>query len=229
MEPSTGQDPPSTGIPFLFHLVTNDGSTHAFRAMKKGAYASWTHCLSQRIVQCQERTSFNRADLIIRSESSTRAKHCDDRVLKPLHETIRHHNPRDVRSRCPHYLLTFSVRISDFKEICVRLSSQLTFSEDDNSILEHEYKTLVNLWGSAAIILSDLRQLCSRLLSDETAKYYLIEQRDSILRHQQVIQEKVESFRQRKIKYQGSAIHIPPSDLFDNLLHSIALLKHIDI
>ena len=231
LEPSTGQEPPSTGIPFLFHLVTNDGSTYAFRAMKKGAYASWTHCISQRIVQCQERILFDRADSIIRRESSMRAKNCDDRVLKPLHDKIRNHDTRHgVWSRSvPHYLLSFGVRISDFKEICIRLSSQLTFSDDKYSILQHEYKALVSVWGSASMILSDLRELCSRLLSDEMAKYYLIEQRDSILRHQQDIQEKIESFRQKKLKYEGGAINIPPIDLFDDLLHSIALLKHTDV
>ena len=199
--------------------------------MKKGAYASWAHCLSQRIVQCQERILFDRADSMIRRESSMTAKNSDDRVLKPLHNEIRNHNTsHGVRSRTvPYHLLSFGVRISDFKDIYIRLSSQLTFSDGKYSILEHEYKALVNVWGSASMILRDLRELCSRLLSDEAAKYYLIEQRDSILRHQQDIQEKVESFRQKKMKYEGGALKTPPIDLFDDLLHSIALLKHTDV
>jgi hypothetical protein len=65
---------PLSGIPFSFELNTKDGKTHVFRANSRHSYEKWMHCLSERIINCQENSYFELAESMIRQHSKRMAK-----------------------------------------------------------------------------------------------------------------------------------------------------------
>lgn len=51
-------DSPLSDLPNTFQLTTKEGNVHVFQAGNKNAYLRWSQCLSERIVLCQENSSF---------------------------------------------------------------------------------------------------------------------------------------------------------------------------
>ena len=64
---------PLSGIPFTFELNTKDGKKHVFRANSRNSYEKWMHCLSERIITCQENSYFELAESMIRQHSKRMA------------------------------------------------------------------------------------------------------------------------------------------------------------
>ena len=85
LEPSTFTfDSPLSGIPNTFQLTTRKGEVHVFQAGNKNAYLRWCECLSERIVICQENSTFDVTDAMISRETWAKQKRCERYLFSAL-------------------------------------------------------------------------------------------------------------------------------------------------
>lgn len=118
-------DSPLSGLPNTFQLTTKEGNVHVFQAGSKSAYTKWSHCLSDRIVLCQEYSSFATTDSIISSEIKSRQKKYEKFLLAPLEllsddSPMTSSNNGETKSQV-NALMTLGLQIAVYKEQCRRV------------------------------------------------------------------------------------------------------------
>ncbi len=115
-------DTPLSGLPNTFQLTTAEGHVHIFQAGNKSAYQKWSQCLSDRIVLCQENTSFNITDYIVSNEVQFRQRR-NEEYLYPSLERMPHKMMLNSQSKRKQInsLMSIGIQITTYKEHCRRV------------------------------------------------------------------------------------------------------------
>ena len=110
----------SSSLPNTFQLTTKDGKVHVFQAGKKSAYLRWSQCISERILLCQENSTFVMTDYVI--SKGTQARQATyTQFLTSSFKYLSNDVPsmEQIRKKDDFKLLIqFGIRIADYKVLC---------------------------------------------------------------------------------------------------------------
>jgi len=125
-------------VPNTFQLATKEGHVHTFQAGNKNAYLRWTQCISERIVLCQENSSFELTDGII------------------YNETIEKHN-RFVNTLATPLYNSSSTRYTSSSSLLLSTSISIPSSSNHDNDIDH-IQSLLNF----GIRIAELKEQCNR-------------------------------------------------------------------
>jgi PH domain len=225
---SSNESNASSTLPYVWEVISGNGTSHFFRAVSKPLHERWIQCIQGRILNCQENSLLHQAELIVTDESVARNKRLrqfmDVNHIKgelkvwALNVFDYHEHCRHIQNRLP----AKTTIVAKSNSVVTSLDALMMTSEDDPSDKPPELDAILQgmiraAWEKGASILhqavTNLKHLKGRHI-------------ETICRHI----DYVLTGRRRPSEVLGcvsldelldKSLTPPPSDLFDILLSEL--------